>query len=177
MSGELAERSSVLEPADLLITDELDLRPRSATDPVAENRAMGALAREMLDRPERLLKRLVEIGLELCDAGSAGVSLLQAKPDGGTVFHWAALAGAFAPHEGGSTPRDFSPCGMCLDRNAPILVSYPARVFTYFNGASRFIVEGLILPLYGAGREPLGTIWVVAHDEQRKFDRTTVETM
>lgn len=166
-----------LDPADLLISDQLEIRPRATADVGPAAQGMLTLARDMLDSPERLLKRLVELGVELCKAGSAGVSLLKTGPDGDVIFHWAALAGVFAPYEGGSTPRNFSPCGMCLDRGAPILLSYPARVFTYFNDVPTPIVEGLILPLYGVDRKPLGTIWVVSHDEGRKFDHGDVEIM
>jgi hypothetical protein len=104
----------------------------------------------MLDSPERLLKQLVELGVELCKAGAAGVSLLKTGPDRDVIFHWAALAGVFA---------------------------YPARVFTYFNDVPTPIVEGRILPLYGVDRKPLGTIWVVSHDEGRNFDHGDVEVM
>ena len=68
---------------------------------------------------------------------------------GEPVFRWDALAGAFAPYVGGTTPRRFSPCGLCLDRDATILVSRPARVFRYFEAAEPEIVEGLIVPVRG----------------------------
>src|SRR5260370_28340034 len=38
-----------------------------------------------------------------------------------TLFRsWAAIAGAWQPHIGGGTPRDFGPCGDVLDRNDKI---------------------------------------------------------
>ena len=73
--------------------------------------------------------------------------------------------------EGGFTPRDFSPCGICLDRGEPILLSNPGRLFTYFDQALPAIIEGLVLPLYGVGRRPIGTIWIVSHDAQHQFDQ------
>jgi hypothetical protein len=69
---------------------------------------------------------------------------------GETLFRWTALAGEFGPYVGGTTPRHFSPCGLCLDRNTAILISRPARLFEYFNEASAPIVEGLIVPLRDA---------------------------
>jgi signal transduction histidine kinase len=75
---------------------------------------------------------------------------------------------------GGTTPRQFSPCGLCLDRDSAILVCRPARLFEYFDAASPPIVEGLIVPLRDARGRTVGTIWIVAHDEQRKLDATDV---
>ena len=93
------------------------------------------------------------------------------------IFRWIALAGAFRPYVGGSTPRNYSPCGICLDRNEPILLSHPYRVFEYFNDASPAIIEGLVLPLRGETGHALGTIWIVSHEEGRGFDQGILETM
>lgn len=164
-------------PEDLLITDALASRPRGSPEPTAEIRAMHELAHRMATGCEALLDRLVELAVQLCDAGSAGVSLLERTPDGETVFRWAAVAGALKPCEGGLTPRDHSPCGVCLDRNETILLFRPQRVFGYFNGMLPEIVEGLILPLCGDAGHPLGTIWIASHEEGRRFDAGTVETM
>jgi PAS domain-containing protein len=161
---------------DILIADEVARRPARSPDLAAENDALHALARLLIDDPDALPRQLAEIALELCDAGSAGVSLLEETRDG-TVFRWTALAGRFAPYEGGSTPRNFSPCGLCLDRGEPILVAYPARRFRYLNDVDIPIVEGLVLPLYGAGKRPLGTLWIVAHMAERQFDREDVRVM
>ena len=65
---------------------------------------------------------------------------------------------------------------LCLDQAQTILVSRPARVFDYFNQASAPIVEGLIVPLYDTGHRPLGTIWIVSHDE-RRFEANDVRIM
>jgi two-component sensor histidine kinase len=161
----------------LVITHLLDTRPAATTDHAAEIRAMRALARGMLDRPESLLGKFAELAFELCRAGSAGVALLQPHPSGEEMFHWSALAGALAPHVGGWTPRRFSPCALCLERGEPVLLSDPARSFSYFDGLAMPIVEQLVLPLNGVEQEPLGAIWIVAHDEGRQFDRSDVETM
>ncbi|HEU5016808.1 MAG TPA: GAF domain-containing protein [Pseudolabrys sp.] len=164
-------------PRDLLITKELATRPRRSTNLLAEIRAMHDLVRQTATQSDGLLDRLAELAVDLCDAGSAGVSLLEKTPEGETVFRWVALAGAFAPYVGGSTPRNHSPCGICLERNEPILLARPYRVFEYFNKASPAIVEGLVLPLYGESGRPLGTIWIVSHEEGYGFDQGTVETM
>jgi two-component sensor histidine kinase len=56
-------------------------------------------------------------------------------------------------------------------------VARPARVFDYFNQAHIAIVEGLVVPLYDTGRVPLGTIWIVSHDEDRRFDGNDVRVL
>ena len=157
---------------DILITGEIIGRKPRRTNHAAEKNALVALAREMSDRPRHLFQKLVDLALELCHAGSAGISLLKSGPEG-EHFSWEALAGVYAPHVGRTTPRDFSPCGVTLDRNAPQLFSDPGRYFTYFNAVQPAIVEGLVIPLYVQGR-PIGTIWIVSHDERRRFDAEDV---
>jgi signal transduction histidine kinase len=100
--------------------------------------------------------------------------MLEEEEHGESLFRWTALAGEFAPFIGGTSPRHFSPCGLCLDRDEAILVSRPGRLFEYFNEASAPIIEGLVLPLRDAEGRPVGTIWIVAHDEERQFDATDV---
>jgi two-component sensor histidine kinase len=167
----------LLLPEHLLITSELEVRPSRPRKWHAEAEALYHLARIMVQRPTTLLDEFVRLAVDLCDAGSAGVSLLETTPAGESIFRWAALGGAFASYVGGTTPRNFSPCGMCLDRGAPIVLSKPGRVFTYFNQASPEILEGLIVPLYGADRQPVGTIWIVSHDPDRTFCREDARTM
>jgi len=38
-------------------------------------------------------------------------------------------------------------------------------------------IEGLIVPLYDTGRQPLGTLWIVSHEEGRSFDATDARVM
>ena len=155
---------------ELLITEALYNRPAQRRDLAREIEAINDLARDMVRQPDALQRRFVELALDLCRAGSAGISMLEEGQHGQTLFRWTALAGEFAPYLGGTTPRHFSPCGLCLDRDTAILVSRPARGFEYFNDASAPIIEGLVLPLHDADGRPVGTIWIVAHDEERQFD-------
>src|SRR5450432_3042831 len=79
----------------IICTEELRRRPSRAPDYQIENRALVALSSALADTI-----------LELCRCGSAGISLLTVD-DGGKRFHWPAIAGAWTPHIGGGTPRDF----------------------------------------------------------------------
>lgn len=161
---------------DVLVTAALAQRLPRTPNLQAETEALHALARQLAQQSQTMLEKLVTVAKELCQAGTAGVSLLELTADGEEIFCWSALAGALAGYEGGTTPRNFSPCGICLDRQAPQLYSYPERYFTYFQCAKPTIVEGLVIPLMGA-TQPLGTIWIVSHDEARQFDAEDVRLM
>jgi RNA polymerase sigma factor (sigma-70 family) len=102
--------------------------------------------------------------------------MLEPGNDGNELFRWKALAGELEGYQGGSTPRDWSPCGQCLKAAKPMLYSYPARFFTYFKEVDTTIVEGLVIPMYAEG-QPVGTIWIISHDEQRHFNAEDVRIM
>ena len=120
----------------------------------------------MATAPDELVDTLLRASLELCSAGTAGLSLMETSSEGEQIFRWTNLAGALDRHVGRTTPRNFSPCGTTLDANAPQLFAYPGRRFPYFNGLEFPIVEALVIPV-DLGGEILGTIWVVSHDEKR----------
>ena len=86
-----------------------------------------------------------------------------------TVVHWAAISGALASHEGTDTPRDSSPCGLCLDAGTTIRVSRPQRAFASLRDTQPAIVEDLIVPLYDNASKPLGTLWIAHHDRKSHF--------
>lgn len=50
-------------------------------------------------------------------------------------------------------------------------------MFTYFNEAEPAIQEGLIVPLYDTGKEPIGTLWIVSHSEAHHFDPTDLRVL
>src|SRR5580700_1275679 len=167
------------EPArleDILITQKLQLRRRRKPNAHAENAALRALARVMATAPHELVDTLLRASLELCSAGTAGLSLMETPSEGEQIFRWTNLAGALDRHVGRTTPRNFSPCGTTLDANAPQLFAYPGRRFQYFNGLELPIVEALVIPV-DLGGEILGTIWLVSHDEEVKFDSEDARIM
>ncbi|KOP27710.1 histidine kinase [Hapalosiphon sp. MRB220] len=161
---------------DILITEELSWRNPREANLLKENQALQALARQLVNQPPKILQNLVDIALDLCSAGTAGVSLIETTPTGEEIFRWNVLAGTLEQYVGGTTPRDFSPCGVCLDRGSPQLFSHPEQYFTYFQAANIPIVEGLVLPLI-AENQALGTIWIMSHDQERHFDSEDVRIM
>jgi PAS domain S-box-containing protein len=152
----------------ILCTEELRQRPARTPDYEKENRALVALAKVMADSPRTVLQSLAETLLDLCNAGSAGVSLLT-KEDGGQRFYRPAIAGAWKPHIGGGTPRNFGPCGDVLDRNMTLLFGRINKRYTYFEPVQPAVEEAILVPFYVEGKA-VGTIWAVAHDKNRKFD-------
>ena len=152
----------------VLATEEFLQRPTRAPDYEAESRALAALAQELSSSPTCILQKLVEASLDLCRAHSSGISLLD-EQDGERIFRWPAIAGVWAPHVGGTTPRDFSPCGVVLDRNSMQLFVRSDRYYSYFGAVTRPAYEALLIP-FSVGGEAVGTVWVVSHDESRHFD-------
>lgn len=152
----------------ILCTEELRRRPSRRPDYEKENRALVSLARELADSPRTVLQALADTMLAVFDAGSTGISLLT-KEDGGKRFYWPAIASLWKQHIGGGTPRDFGPCGDVLDRNTTLLFGRLEQRYTYFQPVKPSVQEALLIPFYVKGKA-VGTIWVVAHDERRKFD-------
>jgi PAS domain S-box-containing protein len=150
----------------ILRTEELYRRPWRSPDYGKENRALVALASALADSPGTILQTLAEKVLEALAANSAGLSLLTKD---GKRFYWAAIAGAWQPHIGGGTPRDFGPCGDVLDHNISMLFTHWERRYPYLLPAIPLAEEGLLVPFYVNGRA-VGTIWAIAHDDCRKFD-------
>lgn len=170
------EESKQVNLEDILITSQLAGRLPKSPDFQAESQAMHTLVRQLTNSPQTMLKTLVHIAKDLCQAGSAGVSVLERTPSGEDTFRYIALAGELEEYEGASTPDDFSPCGVCLERQAAQLYLYQERYFTYFQHTKPVIVESLVIPLIVDG-QPLGTIWLASHDEQKRFDSEDVRIL
>jgi signal transduction histidine kinase len=161
---------------DILITEEFSRRIPRTTDLKEENDALHTLIGQLVEQPQILLKKLVKIIAQLCQAESAGVSLLEVTPNGEDICRWFALAGMLEAYEQTATLYSFSCCGICLERQTPLLYSYPERYFTFLQQFKPTIVEILVVPLLIAN-QPLGTIWIVSHDEHRQFDQEDLRLM
>ena len=159
----------------MVSTAELARRPSRPPNHEAENKALIALATSMAASPEGILQKLADTALTLCRAHSAGLSLLE-EGDQKSNFHWRAIAGQWASHINGGTPRDFGPCGTVLDHDVPMVCSHPERDFPYWAPIKPVLEEGLLIPFHIKG-EAVGTIWVVAHDTSRRFDAEDLRVM
>lgn len=153
---------------EVLTTAELARRPSRPPNYEAECRALTALVAVMADSPGEVLQRLVDCACQLTGAGSAGMSLLDS--DGGErSFRWAATSGELFPLTGSRLPRDFSPCGVVLDRNATQLMTEPRRFYPYIGDIRPQVCEVLLVPFH-RGEKPIGTVWVVSHSQEKRFD-------
>jgi PAS domain S-box-containing protein len=159
----------------MLSTAELARRSSRPPDYAAEAEALIALAQGMATSPDRVLQRLADTALTLCRAHSAGLSLLE-EGDQKSNFHWRAIAGQWAPHINGGTPRNFGPCGTVLDQDVAMICTHPELDFPYWAPIKPVLEEGLLIPFYVKG-EAVGTIWVVAHDTSRRFDAEDLRLM
>ena len=155
-------------PDDVIVTSELTQRPSRLPDYRAELRAIKMLVSAMLEAPDDLWQRLAETALQLCRAGTAGVSLLDTEC-GEEVFRAEAVAGVLSASIPRTIPRDAIPCGAAIDRCGTQLVRLPERFFSSLK-FERPIFEALIIPFDVQGKAA-GIVWVVAHDDSCKFDR------
>lgn len=62
-----------------------------------------------------------------------------------------------------------SPCGVCIDRDQTQLMYLADRLFPALPVQPR-IIEALLVPFHHHG-EAIGTVWMVTHRPQRRFDR------
>jgi len=160
--------------AEIAIADAPSSAVEGAADSAAvrESIALHRIAATTGEEPYAVLQGLLSAAVELCgggaDTSTAGVSMVEPAPDGGEQFRWVAMGGSLASHVGGTTPRNFSPCGECLDRDGSIILSRPDIKYDYFKAAGLEFTEGLVVPFKtDLQPKPLGTIWVVSHPPKR----------
>jgi RNA polymerase sigma factor (sigma-70 family) len=162
--------------ADILITEQLFLRPCRQRESDLERTCFHDLALANSVSPTELIDCFLKMPLDLCGAGTVGLSLLETNAAGKQEFRWTNLTGKLAKHVGGTTPRNFSPCGVTLDRKSPQLFAHPGRYFEYFNQTEFPIVEGLVIPFHMGARTE-GTVWIVSHDDESQFDSEDARIM
>jgi PAS domain S-box-containing protein len=161
--------SPAISIADVTITPQLWVRPPRPSNIDAETTAMRRLADTMATDPAQTFQVCVELALELCNADTCGISLRERTDAGEDIFRWIAMAGQLKHHLHGTTPRYFSPCGMTVDSNAPMLMKRPELVFKYLDVGPPFY-DVLLIPLSEKDSDLEGTIWMVAHNPTHKFD-------
>src|SRR4051794_24999773 len=125
--------SNILPPEAVIFTPQLIQRPCRAPDPIAENKAFHDLAQCLVTDADGFLDRLVEVALRLCEGDTVGISVESTDAEGNPVFRWIAIAGKLKDMVGGTTPRNFSPCGVCVDSHQPILMRHLSLAYPYLN--------------------------------------------
>lgn len=170
-SGTVKQRARAMneEPSaqeSVLCTEELNRRPPRPPDYARENRGLITLAQALADSPRAILQATADTTLDVLQADSAGISLMT---EDGERLYSPAIAGQWKPHIGGGTPRDSGPCGDVLERKRPLLFRHFERLYSYLVPVTPPAEECLIVPVYVEAKA-IGTIWVMAHDDRRKFD-------
>jgi signal transduction histidine kinase/CheY-like chemotaxis protein len=160
---------SALPVEAVIITPELDRRPVRSPDFQADSQVLLALMRALQNADADLWQKLAETALKVCRAHSAGVTIDE-EGQGRGGMRCQGAAGRLSAIAGYDCPREEGPCGTVLDRRAPILVASPERHFIGMKAYALPIVEMLIVPL-AVGAATVGTLWVMAHDDTRRFDR------
>lgn len=164
--------------AEILITDELSRRVPRTVDQRDVERGLLYLSKFInAGDAHGMVQALTDVARQLCDAGTSGLSVLDTAADGSEVFRWDVLSGELASAVGGTTPRDFSPCGTTLAFGSPQLFLRPDRFYFYFQAATPRIEEGLVIPMRLPNGPDYGTLWIASHDLERKFTTAEVDIM
>ena len=105
--------------------DAVDIRLELATrgsrprNHEREATAFALLAERMAANPRDVFQKVADIAVELCNADTAGVSVMD-----GDLFRRQAVAGACASLRGMTVPCADSPSGVCVDRNEAQLMRH-----------------------------------------------------
>jgi hypothetical protein len=127
--------------------------------------------------PSAALSCALDIARGLCHAGTAGLSLINPNPAHQAMVRWELVRGELAPYEGLDTPVGSSPCGLCLNAGATILVSQPARAFAWLEDTRPSILEELIAPLQDSSGRLEGTLWIAHHESGSRCSIDDVRIM
>jgi len=158
---------------DLFLREQAIRRPVRTTRLELEieslHRLMRGLSKDLCER----LKDTVEAACELCDAESAGITLVEQVPDGTEKLRWIAAAGLI---------REVVGQTMSLDRNLknivkelkPRLICRPHRLFPQI-AESWNIAEALLIPW--AGDKTAGILWVLTRADSKRLDAEDVRML
>ncbi|WP_232072595.1 ATP-binding protein [Paraburkholderia pallida] len=116
-----------------------------------------------------MLDLLAREAARLCNAGSAGISVLESPVGSPASFRWAALTGHCVPLANTHRPFDDSLCGVTLERGQPELFRTPQKYFSSIARVEPPVVEALLVPI-PVRNGPWGAIWVMSHDSSVRFD-------
>jgi GAF domain-containing protein len=164
-----------MELRDLLQDTAFLLRNKYTRRSSREAAALRRLARIFTESPELILQELVNCAVEFCGADSSGISLEEPDEHGQLRFRWIAVAGSFAPYLNGTTPRNYSPCGTCLDSGRPQIYRVTQPFYDLIGVKADPIREGLLIPW--VNQRMRGTLWAVSHHSSEAFDRDDYELM
>lgn len=163
------QTSPGFEMHDLLESRKFSERAPKGNSEPRRLLALQIIAEKFFTTPEEMLQRLVEAATDFCGADSAGVSLEEPDGSGGFRFRWVAVAGSFERYRNGVTPRNFSPCGVCVDRWRAQSYTVSEPYYDFLGVTAEPILDGMLIPW--ASDCARGTIWAVSHKSALAFDQ------
>ncbi len=166
-----ATSTAALLRESVIATGELAQRPSRQPQHAIENEALLRLMDALAAAPATILQRLAATIVDICRAGSAGVSL--AEPvEGEPLYRWRAVSGALAANGAGYGPQPhrLTPWAIELDPSGPQLFRQPGRLFPELDAIEPPLSEVLITT-FAIDERVIGTVWAIHHDREARFDR------
>jgi hypothetical protein len=164
-----------LEVIDLRDDREFAARKLHPRDAIRQMRALQRLSRSFVESPDTILQELVNIAVDLCEAESAGISIVKPDATDDSFYNWVAAAGDYEPFFNAMLPKYPSACGLCLERGEPQHFRVSKRFFDILGVEAPLVKDGLLLPWYEG--ETRGTIFVMSHTLDTAFDSDDVLMM
>ena len=156
---------------EVLITAQLLQRQARRVDPGATNQALLRLLWAVAKSPSDVWTLAAEAALELCQAQSVVITLLE-RVMGRDFFRCEAAAGELLSIVGLAVPRHGSASELVIEHNSSLLLAHPELLFSI--SAQPAIVEALVTPIYRADGKVTGALWIAAHEAGRQFDMEDV---
>lgn len=156
----------MMQLKNVLATELLNVRVAERQQVVDQTQVTAALGTLDGHDMSALWDAVTTRALLWCHAQSAGVSIF-ADPRYDELT-WTSVAGHLEQFATRRYPRRHSLCGVCLDKRATQLFIRPHLYFQWIAQAGVRISEALVVPLW-SGDAIYGTVWVMAHDEGRRF--------
>jgi signal transduction histidine kinase len=136
---------------------------------------MQRLARTFAQSRKDVLQELVNLAVELCDADSAGISIVRSNASDEEFYEWIATAGVYDGFLNAILPRYPSACGVTLDRGRPQHFRVDQRFFDLLGVTAQPVLDGILLPWSVDGIS--GTIFVMSHGNSLAFDAQDARVM
>ena len=173
-SATLAEETG-LQVSELSDAGSVASRPLRPRDAMRDMEGMSRLAEAFSSSSHNILQVLVDLAIDLCDADSAGISVVRSDGSDDAYYEWVATSGRFHAFMNAVLPRHPSACGLTLDRGRPQHFLVDQRFYSLLGVTADPILDGLLLP-WKVGNT-VGTIFVVSHTSERAFDANDARVM
>src|ERR1700722_1464967 len=164
-----------LEVVDTQSRTPLLGRPSHFHSVSSQLQSMERIARAFVEKPDTILQELVNAGVVLCQADSAGISIEKEDRTDQEFYHWVATAGQYSAFLDAVLPRYPSACGVCLERGRPQVFRVGQRFFDIMGITAPLVTDGILLPWQVD--ETRGTIFVMAHGRTEAFDQNDQRMM